>query len=132
MHLHPQWQRQIIKSLTEAFPNCQFVLTTHSPLVISDQPDVRVLLLSEGGPKPLPNLYGQDANTVLLEALDTDIRNQEIQKQLNKLFDALSFGKLENAKALLQVLDNELPANHIELSKARLLLKRAEVKRAKN
>ncbi|WP_436718331.1 AAA family ATPase [Escherichia coli] len=35
MHLHPTWQRTIIQRLTTTFPHCQFVLTTHSPLVIS-------------------------------------------------------------------------------------------------
>ena len=34
LHLHPKWQRQIIPNLTEAFPRCQFIATTHSPFVI--------------------------------------------------------------------------------------------------
>jgi hypothetical protein len=32
-HLHPIWQRQIIRLLYEKFPNMQFIMTTHSPLV---------------------------------------------------------------------------------------------------
>lgn len=35
MHLHPQWQQTVIRSLTEAFPNIQFIVTTHSPQVLS-------------------------------------------------------------------------------------------------
>ena len=34
LHLHPKWQRQIVHNLTEAFPRCQFIATTHSPFVI--------------------------------------------------------------------------------------------------
>lgn len=35
MHLHPQWQQTVIDSLCEAFPNIQFIVTTHSPQVLS-------------------------------------------------------------------------------------------------
>lgn len=34
LHLHPKWQRQIVRQLTETFPNCQFIATTHSPFII--------------------------------------------------------------------------------------------------
>lgn len=32
-HLHPEWQRAIGTWLTKRFPNVQFIVTTHSPLV---------------------------------------------------------------------------------------------------
>lgn len=35
MHLHPQWQQSVIPSLSRAFPNIQFIVTTHSPQVLS-------------------------------------------------------------------------------------------------
>jgi predicted ATP-binding protein involved in virulence len=35
LHLHPQWQSTLIKRLRDTFPNVQFVLTTHSPLVLA-------------------------------------------------------------------------------------------------
>lgn len=34
-HLHPKWQRTIVRSLRKEFPNVQFITTTHSPLVAS-------------------------------------------------------------------------------------------------
>jgi len=33
MHLHPAWQRVVLNSLTDCFPNVQFIVTTHSPVV---------------------------------------------------------------------------------------------------
>lgn len=74
MHLHPKWQRTLINQLSETFPACQFVLTTHSPLVISDSKDVLTYLIKDDELKQLPPLYGEDANTVLLDIMDTDIR----------------------------------------------------------
>jgi len=32
-HLHPVWQRRIVKRLYKHFPNIQFIATTHSPIV---------------------------------------------------------------------------------------------------
>lgn len=34
LHLHPEWQRIIVPKLAAAFPNLQFIFTTHSPLVV--------------------------------------------------------------------------------------------------
>ncbi|MED3526422.1 ATP-binding protein [Bacillus thuringiensis] len=34
-HLHPSMQRSILPNLTKAFPNAQFIVTTHSPFVVN-------------------------------------------------------------------------------------------------
>lgn len=35
LHLHPTWQRRIVPILKRVFPRMQFVVTTHSPLVLT-------------------------------------------------------------------------------------------------
>ncbi|MCL0227805.1 retron Ec78 anti-phage system effector ATPase PtuA [Klebsiella pneumoniae] len=35
LHLHPKWQQEVILNLRSAFPNIQFIITTHSPIVLS-------------------------------------------------------------------------------------------------
>jgi hypothetical protein len=35
LHLHPMWQRRIVPILRRVFPQLQFVVTTHSPLVLT-------------------------------------------------------------------------------------------------
>jgi AAA domain, putative AbiEii toxin, Type IV TA system/AAA domain len=35
LHLHPTWQRRIVPTLKRAFPKLQFIVTTHSPLVLA-------------------------------------------------------------------------------------------------
>lgn len=51
MFLHPSWQQTILGSLTEAFPNIQFIVTTHSPQVLStiSREHIRVLTQREDG-----------------------------------------------------------------------------------
>lgn len=34
LHLHPRWQKTIVEDLKRAFPNCQFIISTHSPFII--------------------------------------------------------------------------------------------------
>lgn len=128
LHLHPSWQRRLCERLTETFPNCQFVLTTHSPLVISDCKNVLIYTLANGELRQLPSQYGQDANTVLLDAMNTSIRNEKIETELNDLLDAIQDSKLTEAQKLLAELSEELPANHLELVKAKLLLRKQELR----
>jgi predicted ATP-binding protein involved in virulence len=35
MHLHPAWQQRVLGQLMEAFPKIQFIVSTHSPQVLS-------------------------------------------------------------------------------------------------
>ena len=34
LHLHPKWQRHVVGDLQKAFPNIQFIGTTHSPFIV--------------------------------------------------------------------------------------------------
>lgn len=34
LHLHPKWQKEIVDDLKRTFPNCQFIISTHSPFII--------------------------------------------------------------------------------------------------
>lgn len=132
MHLHPQWARTIIQRLTDTFPNCQFVLTTHSPLVISDCKDVLVYSLDNGELTEVASQYGQDANSVLLEVMDTAIRNERVASRLNDLLDLIQDRHFDKANALLAELKADLPANNLELTKASLLLRKEELRRAQD
>lgn len=132
MHLHPSWQRSIIKRLTATFPNCQFVLTTHSPLVISDYKDVLVYSLDNGEVTAVPSQYGQDANTVLLDVMDTHIRNAQVTEKLNDTLDAIQNLELDKARQLIAELEQDLPSGNLELAKSKLLLRKQELRSAQN
>lgn len=130
LHLHPSWQRSLCDRLIKTFPNCQFILTTHSPLVISDCKDVLVYTLTNGELKELPSQYGQDANTVLLDVMNTSIRNEKIDSELNDLLDAIQGSNLDQAQQLLAALTAELPTTNLELVKAQLLLHKQKLRHA--
>jgi predicted ATP-binding protein involved in virulence len=132
LHLHPLWQRTVVRRLRETFPNCQFILATHSPLVVSDPDNVRVLALSAGEIRELPDLYGMDVEQVFLEIMNTPLRDQALQDKLDVLMEAVQDRDFETANALRRELGAVLPPDHRELVRADILLRRQEVLHAKN
>ena len=73
LHLHPAWQKEIIPLLSRTLPNLQFVLTSHSPLVVGSVHQTNVLVLETvGGSKPRTEIraaqnevYGLTADQIL-------------------------------------------------------------------
>jgi predicted ATP-binding protein involved in virulence len=49
LHLHPKCQRTIMSFLTERFPNVQFIVTAHSPLVVQAARNANLVLLRREG-----------------------------------------------------------------------------------
>lgn len=130
-HLHPTWQRQVIPSLTKTFPNCQFIITTHSPQVISKvQPNNIYILEKEGDnivAKRPSSSFGRDSNRILEDLMGVDERPSEIKEQLLELFRLIDAGNLENARQLRQELADKIGADEPEFVRADILMRRQEI-----
>ena len=48
LHLHPQWQRRVVGDLQRAFPQIQFIATTHSPFILQSLAPGEVIDLNQG------------------------------------------------------------------------------------
>lgn len=66
LHLHPKWQRQIVPALRQTFPRVQFIITTHSPQVISTVEAENIRILS-GEDVTIPEYSEGIASNVALE-----------------------------------------------------------------
>lgn len=49
LHLHPEWQREVVPTVARALPNLQFVLTTHSPIVAGTLSAQNIFVLEMDG-----------------------------------------------------------------------------------
>ncbi len=108
LHLHPNWQRRIVKDLKKAFPNIQFVATTHSPFITqslkSDEiwnldklmdvaPDelkidtVATEIMGVSSPYSEANERLFDRSKKFMEDLDTNKSGAELQKELDEISD---------------------------------------------
>lgn len=72
LHLHPTWQGQVLPSLMKAFPNTQWIVTTHSEQVIAsvDKQHVRELVHDGTDLHVLPVPFAQGATS---ERILTDL-----------------------------------------------------------
>jgi hypothetical protein len=101
LHLHPRWQRVVLDGLRTTFPRLQFVVTTHSPQVLSSAENRQVRHLVEGKIQEHGVFVeGRDSNAILRESMGTDDRDAEGQKQLRLLHDAIDQRDKERAEAL--------------------------------
>jgi len=130
LHLHPLWQRVIISKLTEVFPNCQFIVSTHSPQVLSHIKAEHIFIL-----KPIDDdiiiekpteSYGKSTDRQLEDILGVESRPLEIKKDLHNLFTLIQEKKLTEAKVLMQELERVIEGREPELVKANVLIKRRE------
>ena len=127
LHLHPKWQHDLIDKFVATFPNVQFILTTHSPHVISDRPDILVYALDDGELNQVSNVYGEDVNTVLTKVFDVDIRDSKVEEQFTVIRRAISKHDYVTADTRIIELAEKLPSDHLELLKCRLLLAQAKL-----
>ncbi len=130
LHLHPAWQRLIIPRLTKLFPNCQFFITTHSPLVISHvNPDNIFLLQNEDNimtyKKPEES-FGMSVDRVVELIMDQDARPSETKKNLNNLFELIERNKIDDAKKVLKELKKYLKSDS-DILRAEMLIRKKEI-----
>ena len=94
LHLHPSMEKTILQRLKLTFPDVQFIVTTHSPLVITNfeqDADNKLFRLSFGedksyGKEEIPNLYGLDYNSGLTEVMETTDGDKELD-QVKKAYE---------------------------------------------
>ena len=107
MHLHPEWQQQIIPSLRRTFPEIQFILTTHSPQVLTtvEAQKIRVLDCDEEGIGsaviPSDQTLAAESGNVLSLVMGVNQRPDLPQtSDINRYVQLVHEGKHDTAEAL--------------------------------
>jgi predicted ATP-binding protein involved in virulence len=129
LHLHPKWQREIIPALTRTFPNCQFIVTTHSPQVISEAEGrvYRLRMTPDGIVAEQRQSFGRDSNRILEDDMDTPERPQEIKEHLRHLFRLIDDGNLAEARQVQKQLEDYIGVDEPEFARADVLIRRKEI-----
>ena len=134
LHLHPGWQRMIIPGLERTFPNCQFIVSTHSPQVISEVKPEGVVLL-EKTPEGITASrasasYGRDSNRILEDLLGVSQRPEAIKNRLREYFRLIDTNQLEAARRCREELEQEIGPDEPEFARADVLMRRKELLRS--
>ena len=109
LHLHPTLQQEVLNRFKKTFPEIQFIVSTHSPLVISNlkantEEDKVIRLKNDGNRyywEPVENVYGIDYTTNLMEVIESDYRSSTIDKLINAYL--VLFGKKKETEATLML-----------------------------
>ena len=129
LHLHPGWQRRVVSALQRTFPNCQFLLSTHSPQILGHLRPESIWMLenvSSGIVARRPDdAYGQTTNRILEDIMDVPARPREVRDRLTDLFVAIEEGKTKRAKRLLSDMRKRIGTDP-DLVKASVLIQRRE------
>lgn len=112
LHLHPKWQMNVLPALANALPKIQFIVTSHSPLIVGSLQWMNILTMCPVSgqatkPRRIPEpVHGLDADQVLLtdffglESTRADGR----EKRIKNLSLQASRGDQEAALQLLRAM----------------------------
>jgi predicted ATP-binding protein involved in virulence len=73
LHLHPKWQQRLLIDLMAIFPNTQFIVTTHSPQVLTTIKPEHIILLEHEKDviaEQVTSSYGAESGRLLSEIMD--------------------------------------------------------------
>jgi len=117
LHLHPQWQREIVGYLSNIFPATQFIVTTHSPFILQSMNEVNLYTLQREGDHTLVEHHGSNLSFVgwRIEEILSEIMGlneniqtntyQNLMKQFDEALDKEDYPKGEEAfKELKKIL----------------------------
>ena len=107
LHLHPSWQQRILKDLARTFPNAQFIVSTHSPQVLTTVQPHQIVELHRQDNRVVANqiseaTFGAKAGDVLAVVMGVNERprDNDFVQNLERYTRLVGDGQGESEKAL--------------------------------
>ena len=128
-HMHPGWQRVLVNRLSKAFPNAQFIATTHSPLIVADLPPESIFVLRRedgeitwGLPNELKDIRGLRVDQILLSDVFgiEAVRGERIEQQQKRYLElALTADRSAEQESEYRQLAAQLDHYHVRPEQTR-------------
>ena len=124
VHLHPEWQRSVVKDLTNAFPKVQFICSSHSPQVFGELPKEQIFVHSDktGTWNHPSRSLGVDSSRILDEEMDASSANADHLKKKGELATVIDKEDFTQAEVLIAELAQTVGENDPDLTRARTLI----------
>ena len=125
LHLHPELEKVVLNRFMGTFPNLQFIVSTHSPLVLTgleteDKPN-RILQMNAetNAPKPIlwPDVYGLDYNTGLEDIMGVESKDNGLDYMVSLCAYMRKREKMAQADNIKQRILSTYSKNEEELEK---------------
>ena len=110
MHLHPKWQQTVLPDLLQAFPRMQFIVTTHSPQVLTTVKKEQIRILDDNRVvTPSSSTLGEDSSVLMAEIMGVSslppLEIVEKRKEYQRLVEDRRYNT-QQAKDLRETLIN--------------------------
>lgn len=121
LHLHPKWQRRVVDDLQKAFPNMQFIATTHSPFIIQSLEHGQIIDLAteaplsntdfaqkgDAAPAPQKEFANRSIEDIVEDIMGVEVpqrsaRYQEMYETAKRYYSILDQAKEKNTNTLLE------------------------------
>ena len=123
LHFHPALEQVILQCFQETFPNIQFVVSTHSPLVLTGvetegKPNV-ILHMASGDTKPevTHDIYGIDYNTGIEDVMGVESKNVELDYMVNLCAYMKKRNKIAQAENIMKRILDKFAKSRNEVEK---------------
>ena len=128
VHLHPLWQRSVVKDLTRTFPKVQFICSTHSAQVTGEVEGKSLRIYNRATKKwETPNQsYGMDSNWILQVLMHGNKMDTEVEKAVKEIQQLASSRDFAGARRILATL-RERVGNNEEIQFAASTIDRIEL-----
>lgn len=133
LHLHPELEQSVLPRLQKTFPSVQFIISTHSPLVLSgveNKPEnVVYSMYTQNGVRSLSihHTYGIDANCLMAENMEAANRTATVMSKIQAIEACVSAKELSKAKTLLSELEQETDPTQPDLVRLRAIINRLAI-----
>lgn len=128
LHLHPAWQQVFLIGLIKTFPNIQFIVTTHSPQVLTTVPHNCIRILRDGDVyNTTINTFGEESKIALEDIMGVDSRPQDpMSDKLKSYLEKLNRGDIGTPEvlSLRMDLDKYYGKRHSKLQLADMVINR--------
>ena len=119
MHLHPKWQWNVVSALESTFPNIQFIMATHSPIVISSCKNSTLIQVDENQSiRYLENAYGYSVKDVLELRQGSGEKPRKIEHLIDQFEKAVNREDYTAAKKVIEMMRSEPGEDHAEVQNA--------------
>ena len=123
LHLHPALEQVILQCFQETFQRIQFVVSTHSPLVLTGvetegKPNVILHMASDDTkPEVTHDIYGIDYNTGIEDVMGVESKNVELDYMVNLCAYMKKRNKIAQAENIMKRILDKFAKNRNEVEK---------------
>ena len=125
MHLHPKWQWNVLRTLEETFPNIQFIIATHSPILISSCKNEHLINIDFQHIVTYPDAaYAYSIEDVVKSVQGSSDIPKEVRDMYLKFDFELTRGNIEEAKDILKRMEDAygLDNREVKIAQSDLLV----------